>query len=223
MPTNRTIPRVCRTCGQPFLAALGEVNRGQGFYCGRPCSYVGQRRTTAERFWEKVQKSESCWLWTAARTRAGYGKMGVYDGLVNRTVETHRVSWEIHHGAIPDGLWVLHNCPDGDNPLCVRPDHLWLGTHTDNMRDMLAKGRAGVWTHPERLPHGDAHWTRAGVVLLPRGDAHRNTKITDVQVVDVRTRYAAGGVTQKYLADEFKVSKSLIQAIVQRKARRHIS
>lgn len=56
----------------------------------------------------------------------------------------HRLSWIIHNGPIPDGLWVLHNCPEGDNPACVRPDHLWLGSYLDNIEDMENKGRRGA-------------------------------------------------------------------------------
>ena len=91
-------------------------------------------RLTA-RFWPKVDKSGACWLWTAA-ARNGYGQLRV--GA--RIIQSHRVSWELHHGPIPEGLHVLHTC---DNPSCVNPDHLWLGTHGENMADRDAKGRNG--------------------------------------------------------------------------------
>lgn len=96
-------------------------------------------RPYLDRFWENVQKSnDGCWIWTASVSRAGYGDIwvGLRPGV--RIIKVHRLSWEIHYGPIPDGLFVCHRC---DNPRCVRPDHLFLGTHTDNMRDASAKGR----------------------------------------------------------------------------------
>ena len=88
-----------------------------------------------ERFWMKVEKTESCWLWTAAINKTGYG-----DFYASRTkhVLAHRFSWVLHYGPVPDGLFVCHHC---DNPRCVRPDHLWLGTTQENTADMLKKGR----------------------------------------------------------------------------------
>lgn len=88
-----------------------------------------------ERFWAKVDKGDGCWEWTGGRANRGYGHVEPVRGQ-NRSA--HRVSWELTNGPIPDGLWVLHRC---DNPPCVRPSHLFLGTHADNMRDMEAKGR----------------------------------------------------------------------------------
>lgn len=93
----------------------------------------------ADRFWPKVQKTDVCWLWIGA-TSAGYGRIG------RGRAKDHEVSWELHNGPVPHGLWVLHKC---DNPPCVRPDHLFLGTQSDNMKDAEAKGRL---KHPGRAP-----------------------------------------------------------------------
>ena len=88
----------------------------------------------APRFWAHTHKGDSCWTWTAARDRDGYGVMRVY----GKMTKTHRVSWMLHYGSIPDGLQVLHRC---DHPGCVRPDHLFLGTGADNVADMIEKRR----------------------------------------------------------------------------------
>lgn len=93
-----------------------------------------------ERFWNKVDKSGDCWLWTASINRRGYGQFKLYDrgGGKQKVVEAHRFAWLLENGAIPDGMQVCHKC---DNPKCVRLDHLFIGTPKDNIRDMIQKGR----------------------------------------------------------------------------------
>lgn len=92
-----------------------------------------------DRFWAMVLKTESCWLWQGYMNPKGYGLISTKRG--SRPLQTHRVSYEIHYGPIPDGLWVLHKC---DNQQCVNPEHLFLGTAHDNTADMIAKER-GHW------------------------------------------------------------------------------
>jgi len=87
-----------------------------------------------ERFWEKVMKGEYCWDWMGALDSSGYGIFRVFRELK----KAHRIAWSFMNGAIPDGGQVLHHC---DNPKCVRPDHLFLGTRSINMQDMVTKGR----------------------------------------------------------------------------------
>lgn len=126
-------------CGRTFRPV------GPQRYCSHDC-YSGTLRVPIEqRFWTKVNKTATCWLWTAATIR-GYGQIaGIVSGKP-RPVYAHRVSWELSKGAIPVGLEVLHHC---DVPLCVRPDHLFLGTQQQNLTDAREKGRLDE-TRPRR-------------------------------------------------------------------------
>lgn len=145
------------------------------------------------RFWAKVDKSGACWEWRGARNRNGYGDFWID---ANQRVRAHRFAFEATFGWILPGYVVMHKC---DNPGCVRPAHLLLGTHRDNVVDMLRKGRA-VGNKP--------------------GHSGR-IKLTAEQVVAIRARYAAGS-SQAALAVEFKVGEANIAAIVHGKTWRHL-
>lgn len=90
------------------------------------------------RFWSYVKKASGCWLWVGAFGNSGYGQMGHNTERGYQLICAHRFSWELHNGSISQGLCVLHRC---DNPRCVRPDHLFLGSRADNARDRDQKGR----------------------------------------------------------------------------------
>lgn len=170
------------------------------------------KETLTVRFWSKVFKlglaEGSCWVWQGCKTKQGYGKIHVSikdgprakDGRSGRKmVFAHRLSWEMANGQIPEGLDVLHDCPGGDNPSCVNPAHLKVGTHGDNMADASFKGQ------------------------IPRGENRPTAKLTDGLVLLIRERYAAGGITQKELAGEYLVSISQINSVVNRRAWRHVT
>jgi hypothetical protein len=126
-------------CGEKTPIAIWSRER-DGHVKGLPIRYIhghDNRKSLDVCFWEKVDKRgpDDCWLWTGARNVCNYGTLR--NG--SRTLSAHRVSYEIHNGPIPDGLHVLHVC---DNPPCCNPAHFLLGTHSDNMADMVAKGRS---------------------------------------------------------------------------------
>lgn len=140
--------------------------------------------TIEERFWQRVDQSagpDGCWVWTGARLAAGYGRSPL--GRRGKGPLAHRRSWELANGPIPQGMHVLHHC---DNPPCVNPAHLFLGTDADNVRDAQAKGRLSP------LPH-------------PSGDEHYHTKISDADVLALVVERASG-VTVKDLAEKYGIT-----------------
>lgn len=157
------------------------------------------------RFWSKVAKMESCWLWTASLSvRGGYGQFVIRRNNRNILLKSHRVAFVLAHGDIPDGLGVLHNCPGGDNPRCVNPAHLWVGTCAENNLDAWRKGRLP-------LPQN-----------APVGEAHHDAKLTVAQVIEIRTR-VANGTPQVVLANELGVTKTVICRIVAGRSWKHVS
>lgn len=181
-------------CGQKTKLATNTDHR-TGAVKGQPQRYLmGHARppkhpAPIELFWSKVDKSggeDACWIWTAYCYPAGYGHAW-WNG---RNELAHRVSYQLAKGEIPGGLMVLHNCPDGDNPSCVNPAHLWLGTTQENTADRDRKGRKA---------HGE------------RGGMH---KLTHEQVAEARRMYAEGGISQREIGELFGVSQVAIGLIV---------
>lgn len=135
----RFVPRetsVCTYCGSGYQVERRHAETSR--FCSLTCkaSYQADPERMVARFWESVEKGpgDACWEWTGHANRSGYGRVT----RRGRDLFAHRYSWELANGPIPDGLIVCHRC---DNPPCVRPEHLFLGTHSDNMRDAQRKGR----------------------------------------------------------------------------------
>lgn len=154
------------------------------------------------RFWAKVNKDGptvrpelgACWEWTGATTSAGYG----VHWQRGKNAPAHRASWEFANGQIPTGKEVCHRC---DNPPCVNPDHLFLGTHAENMLDCVAKGRGA---------HGDS-----------RGDGNGRAKLTEEQVREMRSLGTTMRVAE--LTERYGVSDSQVRAILRGERWRHVA
>lgn len=158
------------------------------------------------RFWSRVREDPAtgCWLWIGAVNNKGYGRMTAGS---RRKMFAHRLSYEHFIGPVGEGLCVLHDCPSGDNAACVNPEHLWLGTHAENMADMASKGRHGSISKPERVARGDRHasrtkpWAiargerhgwRTKPESMPKGAAHYKAKLTDEKVREMFTMKSRG-------------------------------
>lgn len=162
--------------------------------CGKSVAGDGSRfcrghnlkpnRTPETRLWAQVKRGEGCWEWTSPTLVDGYGLLRI-DGKSKKLA--HRFSYELHCGPIPEGMHVLHHC---DNRLCVRPDHLFLGTQTDNMRDMVAKGR-----------NADIG-----------GAKNPNARLSPSQVEEIRTLRASGH-SRPEVARRFGISTQMVSLI----------
>lgn len=137
--------------------------------------------TIIKRFWPKVKKTDGCWTWTGAKLTAGYGYIGKGSPRCAMAL-THRVSWIIHFGPIPDGHDVLHEC---DNPPCIRPDHLFTGTHLDNMWDKIRKGRHRV---PYRITPDQVREIRQRGKESPRSELAEFYKVSLRTIYDILSR-----------------------------------
>lgn len=199
------LARECRECGAVFLADQTRIRKGQALFCSDACARIARRGVSPcktspqDRFWSRVDKNGPvvqlaigpCWLWLGPRDRKGYGTTHLGG---SRQRGAHQAAWLFANGPIPQGLWVLHKC---DNPPCVRPDHLFLGTSDDNIMDMIRKDRHAY------------------------GSRKPKAKLTEIDIVEIR-RLCSNGTPYRPIAARFGVSLSLIGLICRRKRWRHV-
>lgn len=137
------------------------------------------------RFFQKIKKTDGCWLWTGSKTEWGYGRVW----LNRKFYQANRVSFAIHKHPVPKNKLVCHSC---DNPSCVNPDHLFVGSDNDNWQDCRQKRR-------------NRH---------PRGEEHGRVRLTTEQVMEIKRDYAPRKMPKRVFAEKFGVSVSCIQHIV---------
>lgn len=172
-------PKPCKECGQEFAPSSGSQK-----YCSLPCA-----------LWHRVKRDnpDECWEWTESKDSRGYGQFI----FANIRYRSHRVAFELSCGPIPDGLHACHSC---DNPGCCRPEHLWLGTHAENMADRDQKGRHRGWKN---------------------GSEHHLSKLTEEDVPEIRQR-AANGETRANIARTYGVSHQAIGHVIKRRRWKHV-
>ena len=150
-----------------------------------------------QRFWAKVQKADGCWLWQG-HLHHGYGRLGA-----NGKFRAHRMSWELHYNDIPPTFCVCHHC---DNPACVNPTHLFLGTRADNSADMARKQRH----HLKRFPEDARRGEQIGTAKLAEND------------IKLIRQYRMNGRIPKDIAAQFSISISQTWRIIRRSSWRHV-
>lgn len=182
---------LCRCdCGEKAIWKADTLKKPQDHGCPKCVKKGPQVRELAEKLWERVVQriGSECWEWTGATFGFGYGI------IRHRTLHlpAHRVSYALANGEIPDGLCVLHRC---DNPLCVRPDHLFLGTRTDNAADREAKGRG------------------------KRGEEASGAVLTETAVLEIKS----SSLPAYTLARKFKVSRATISDVICGRTWKHVT
>lgn len=174
---TRHVSKNCLYCGREFTTRKASC-------CSMRCAQLWRHhdRTTMQLFLEKVQRADppACWLWLGGKNGGGYGRMN----FGGRYRLAHRVSHELFNGPVPDDMCVLHKC---DNPPCVNPAHLFVGTKKDNVDDMIRKGRKAIFKSAD----------------------HPMARLTEAQVISIR----ADTRTQVAIAREYGLTQAAISRI----------
>lgn len=181
-----------------------------------------RKHSTEKKFWSRVNKDGplpdqsnpyyqglgQCWEWTGIARNRGYGTVQIQ----GKVTTTHRKSYELSVGVIPNGMCVLHKC---DNKICVNPSHLFIGTFADNNADKMRKGR-------HKVPYGDSHPSRLRPERMARGVGNAAAKLNDKKVRLIRGMRSSG-IHFRNIAKKFGVSSRTIVLITQGKTWKHVT
>ena len=200
----------CVVCDKEFNVLPYRIKIGRGKCCSLKCDAIRRKNLAAprktrmvsdpvKRFWSQVDKDSSpdgCWIWTGDRDSWGYGKFSIFTDGKWKSVKTNRYAAELVVGKLPEGVQALHAC---DRPLCVLygPGHIFLGSHAENMADKVRKGRQ------------------------PRGEVVVNSKLTEMEVRQIRERLSMGESCVR-VARDLGVSKPTILNVYHRRTWKHV-
>jgi HNH endonuclease len=187
------VEKTCEICKCKFLITKYKSDRGKGRFCSLKCYEVWQQAPLKERFARYVGEPDKngCIPWlggTTKKNREGYGTINLGNNS-RKSDKAHRVAWELVNGPIPEKLQVLHTC---DNPICVNAEHLFLGTHDDNMKDKASKGRGAS---------------------MP-GDENPSVKLTKEDIIEIRNMHKSKKMSYTELSKKYNISDVQIWRIV---------
>lgn len=174
-----------------------------------PIPYVNLSPIERNEFEDKIEKLATecgCWFWGGTwNPRSGYGIFKAQ----GHQLGAHRVSWMVFRGPIPDGLQVLHKC---DTRCCINPNHLFVGTQDDNIKDAVSKGR---------MASGDRNASRTKPECLKRGSEHGLAKLNEAKILEIRGLFTEG-IGNYRISKRYGVCKKTIQQIRRRNTWRHV-
>ena len=186
----------CENCHSVFEIKPSRVSSGRGRFCSRSCCTAWRNRFKNMPLGSFKKSANGCWLWLGGKDGRGYGV--AWNG--KHWEKAHRLYYKIFRGPIPVGLSICHHC---DNPPCINPAHLFVGTQKDNVRDAISKNR---FSYPKIRP----------------GHKNPNAKLTPNQVRAIRSRYSFRKCTSKQLGREYNVSPTVILMVVHRHAYKNV-
>lgn len=199
----------CETCGKNFKWYRGKT-RNEPRFCSHSCQGSGVKewrskhkfswkgKTEEEKlpmmkimFYERIEKTESCWIWKGSKIKSGYGIIS----FGGKPISAHRLSWKIHHEEIGSDMIVRHLC---NNPICVNPEHLAIGTHQDNSDDRVKAGNSG------------------------KGSQNCNSSLNEEDIKKIKNLLVLG-ISGAEIGRRFNVSRTTINNIKKQRTWRHVN